>query len=319
MRLFRPIFIFLAAWLLMACSSQERSESPLRILGTTQASTLPSASGITASGNRFFVNSDNAPFLYVLNDRGALVDSIPILNENRSLHEIPKPEKSDYEAATMLQSDSVTRLLLLGSGSMSPHRDSALLMTSGAPSTQQKASLRPFYDELTRRGIPAKSINIEAAASYGDDLILFNRGDNRMIAMNADSFLGAVFGGTGLPAIRMQQVRLPAINGFTPGISGATMLNDSTVLFCGSVEATTDWAKDGDILGSGVGIIRLTTNHKAELLQWTMLKDAKGVLLREKLEGIELLRYSKRVVSVRCVTDNDNGSSTLIDLELRLP
>jgi hypothetical protein len=319
MRHVAPVSLLVFCLSVLACRDAERPAAELRILRSRELRQLPSASGITRYDERFFINSDNAPYLYVLSADGLLEDSIGLLNEDPWAHEIPKPRKPDYEAAALIDWNNGRWLILFGSGSMSPHRDSALIARPGEPFQTRKASLRPFYNAMVRAGIPAKSINIEAAANSRRTVLLFNRGTNSMITTGVGSFAGWLIQGQRLPSFTIHPVALPAVKGFNPGISGATMLNDSIVLFCGSVEATTDWAKDGEILGSGIGILRILKDGRPELLRWTMLKSPEGQLMRKKLEGIEVLRGDPGVVTLRCVTDNDNGGSELMDIELPLP
>lgn len=303
-----------------ACSIKNAASDSLRILACDTMPSVPSASGITNIGNRFLVNADNSPFLYVFDSGGALRDSLPLLHENIRLHEVPKPIKSDYEAATIVRAPDRRRwLLLLGSGSKHPHRDSALMLSLDEPQVQRKASLQPLFEQMIAAGIPAGSINIEAAAGAGSRIIIFNRGDNSVIAASSDTLLNALFYAAELPVLSARRIILPPVNGFNPGISGATMLDDSTVLFCASVEATTDWAKDGEILGSGIGVLRMQQNKRPTLLSWQMLKSSSGTLMQQKLEGLEVLRRHVETVILRCVADNDDASSLQLDIELRLP
>ena len=102
----------------------------------------PSASGIEYFNNNFYVIGDDATELLILGNNLHPIDSIQLYSFSEK--RIPKPVKADLEAIIITTNN---KLLLVGSGSLSPYRNTAWMID---PVTKQKDSIRldTFYNRL---------------------------------------------------------------------------------------------------------------------------------------------------------------------------
>lgn len=299
------------------------------ILSEIQLPRLPSASGVEIIGPTAYVISDDAPFLYLL-DAATLAPRGQIqLFETADFGtgRIPKARKPDLEAlAACTWPGRGAGLLLLGSGSTAARRRGYWLPLLATPSfalpqLPQPLDLSALY-AAAQAALPAGvPLNIEAAATTGTALLLFQRGVGAqaggwLLSWPLAAALSQLAGGSdalpaALPAAR--RLALPAIEGSLAGFSGATVA-DGQLLVTASVENTTDPVLDGEVLGSFVGAINLKTGTSA----FARLAWADGRAYRGKVEGLAVRRLrGPGHAELLLVTDDDQGGSTALLAEVR--
>lgn len=295
--------------ILISCHRPAKEYS-LTLLQTTLLDSIPSASGIATQEDSVYIVGDDASKIYQTSLSNYHSRRINLLFTDSNLFRIPKPVKHDYEATSIAMVDNAEYLVAFGSGTLSPHRDSLWMMRVGNERDQHKFSLRPFYDAMIGQArIQPKDLNIEGATIAGDRLFLFNRGNNVVVETDWQQFIGYVRADdVKMPAFTIHTLSLPALNGKTAGFSGACTLDEHTLLFTASIEDTKDWTKDGEILGSYIGILNLTS--KGPLVQQSILaqKDNKPLII--KLESLDVVSRSPNKIEVEAVADNDDGTST---------
>ncbi len=132
----------------------------------------PSASGIESLNNKLYIIGDDANQMLITDSSFNNIDSIPLYftAEKR----IPKAVKADLEAITLVSDNEETKLLLLGSGSLSPYRNTGWLVNPVNKHTVN-IQLDTFYQRLKAQGLD--EINIEGACSIPGNIILSNRGN----------------------------------------------------------------------------------------------------------------------------------------------
>ena len=144
----------------------------------------PSASGIEKLNNEFYIIGDDAKNLLILDSSLNIIDSISLFpfSEQR----IPKSVKADLESISITKDN---KLLLLGSGSASPYRNTGWHIY---PTKKEKyfIHLDTFYQRLILNGI--KELNIEGSCTIPGGLLLANRGNknypkNKLI-LTSDNF-----------------------------------------------------------------------------------------------------------------------------------
>ena len=94
-------------------------------------------------------------------------------------------------------------------------------------------------------------------------------------------------------------------NGFVAGFSGASVYDD-LLFFSASVEKTSDWVNDGEILGSFIGIINLCAPDE-EIKFFSVEGEF-------KIEALMVLEKKKENYVLLAMTDNDNGESELLKI-----
>ena len=271
----------------------------------------PSASGIEYFNNQFYIIGDDANDLLVLDSNFNTIDSIHLYSFTEK--RIPKPVKADLEAITTTKDN---KLLLLGSGSLSPNRNTGWLID---PVTKQKESIRldTFYQRLILNEI--KEINIEGACAIPGSIILSNRGSKgyakNQLILTSENFwedqvnapITIILTGTATDSTKFN------------GISGLAYAKKSDrLLLTVSTEDTHNNMDDGTIGKSYLWIVKNISSKK----NWKALNPDQTIDLEsidprfkgEKIESVCITKETKNFLHLVMVADNDNGSSSFLKL-----
>ena len=287
-------------------------------------------SDIVVEGQAGWMVSDDAQLLYQIDiNTRQVTRKIDLIEPNgpppAAFEHLPKSVKPDLEAMTVIEDGGVKRLLCLGSGSKSPTRDMAYVVTTAAPHAVEALSLKPLYDLLRVRADvvgDGGALNIEGATVVGKEVWLLQRGNvsghHTAVSVVQDTLMAFLrSGGTTPIALRVQSYELPSIDGVASGFSAATavQLGDRTlVLFAASVEDTGNVIDDGKVLGSFVGVL---SRDGAVAIRVTV-NDA---VYRGKIEGIavrsvQIWRDGLVRLNIIAVTDGDGSPSDWLELSL---
>lgn len=305
------LIIFLAG----GCRENTPAEMLIIIEKELLLDSIPSASGLVIHGDSAWIVGDDATGIYRLDLSSYQQQKIPLKDLATDAYRLPKPIKHDLECANLIRWNNKQYLLAFGSGSLAPYRDSILLLNMADTADQQIISIQPFYRELQQlTGTDSTQWNIEGSTVAGDSLLLGNRGNNTIISCNVDSLMHYfLFAGAPVPPITYQQAHLPQIDGIEARLSGLSTINDNLILFSASVEDTPDWIKDGPISGSFIGIYSMKEN---KVIASHLLRDKQGVVLKEKIESIDIVSKQGETITCIAVADNDNGTSKLFRIKL---
>lgn len=268
----------------------------------------PSASGIEYFNGQFYIIGDDANHLLILDSNLVIKDSISLYNfpEKR----IPKALKADLESITLTADN---KLLVLGSGSKDPYRNSAWLID---PLTKQKDSIQldTFYARLKTNNI--KEVNIEGSSAIPGFQLLSNRGSkgypkNQLIFTRPEFWkeqlsapITTIFIGT--------QKDTAVFN----GVSGMAYAKKSDrLILTVSTEDTRNTVDDGAIGKSYLWIVYTISNKK----RWSAINPDQVIDLEkidyrfkgQKIESVCLYKETKDFLHLLLAADNDNGSSTL--------
>mgnify|MGYP001186460646 CR=1 FL=1 len=304
-------FLWMIAFI-SACGERERSLS-LNLKQIQTLDSIPSGSAIVQEQERLILITDDAPFLYIGKDSFSF-SSLQLKGYEPVPYRIPKDRKPDFEAASSVVFSDGRYIAAFGSGSVSPSRDSLLLIEVADLSRQTTISLTPLYRHLINTlSIAPRDWNIEGVAVIDDQLLLLNRGDNRIIFFPVVELERYLSQGT-LPVPQSYVLSLPRFQGKLARLSGACALGtEGDVLFCASIEDTPDWHSDGAVLGSFIGVF----HHPTQSLKGVvLLKDSNGNALREKVESVEVVHEQKGVYTIVAAVDNDDGNTRLLRLEM---
>lgn len=274
---------------------------------------IPSASGLAFYGGHYYIVGDDATRLFTLNADLTPANQLLIPGSDPAVTgRIPKPVKKDWESLSTIQINGRTALLALGSGSLSLHRNAALLFFPDTQNMEIK-DLGNFYGQLNEI---AHELNIEAATEIGERLLLGNRGhlgrpENLLVLTGTQE----IWQHTGeLHSCRLQ---LPQETGFS-GISGLAWYPEKDWLFfTTSAEETVSTYDDGKIGESRIGIIKNATaavqQPQAAPDEWFPLEQVHAVFKGQKIESI-CLHEADGGLEITLVADNDDGGSHLFRL-----
>ena len=292
------------------------------VISENQIPGLPSASGVEIIGPTAYVIGDDSPFLYLLDAATLALRSRVALFETDAFGtgRLPKATKPDLEAMTALTwPGGRAGVLVLGSGSTPARATGWFVPVAGqAP---QRVDLSPLYARLAALLPAGVALNLEAAATSGTELLLFQRTVGRadaalLFSLPLADTLAFLTGTAGAmpPAVHQLVFELPLVDGCPAGFSGATFA-DGWLFVSASVENTADAVLDGAVLGSFVGVVDVAAGRATlARLAW-----ADGRPYRGKVEGLAVRRQlAPNQFELLLVTDDDAGGSTAATAQLIL-
>lgn len=314
------IYILVGLWLAISLNGcNQRDFMKVNVLERNELKGVHSASGIEKIGDKFWLVGDNSPWIYVVDSDYNLVEKFQIHDTtNLSSGVLKKSEKHDTEAMISFDQDGAQVLLLIGSGSKEK-RKLAKLVHANTGELLKEYDLTGFYEIIKEEAkLTDEELNIEAAAVLNKRLYLFNRGKNKMISLKLSKFLNFIEGKSKTIKVKSLTIDLPRFEGIQSGFSGATSDEAfNRIIFTASVENTSDWVADGEVLGSYVGIIDLKELHHHYIPECVMLEDKNGVM-DIKVESVAVKESDRKMLKCVLVTDSDGGISEAISVDLDL-
>ncbi|GAB3198410.1 hypothetical protein GCM10027293_15150 [Pontibacter aydingkolensis] len=278
----------------------------------------------------YYVLSDDSPFLYQLNNKYELVQKYTLFDTSSFKGgRIPKSEKPDLEGMAHFTYGRDEMLLLLGSGA-SQSRNKGYLVNLSDKMKVQEVDFTRFYTflkqilKIEQEGI----LNLEGIAIDNTYAYLLQRpsgsNTNVLFRFNADDFKDFLMRNGDLPVAAVYYFNLPAIGNNNAGFSGAYILGDK-LFVTASVEDTPNAIDDGEVLGSFIGVIDLLALPYAMnaanplAVPSTQILNADGSTYKVKAESLVVTETQKdKKYKVVVVTDDDQGSSELIEVELKM-
>jgi hypothetical protein len=161
------ILVVSVAVIILSCKTEKRP-----VLTTIlPLNDFPSGSGLAFLNNSIYLVGDDVPFFYLVDTSLQRFKTLYITDSVTG--RIEKKSKPDYEDLAIIKSRGEEKVLMIGSGSAGPQRNTCFLFD---PVTTEKQVIRldTFYKKLKSSGI--KDLNIEAATSIPSGMLLGNRG-----------------------------------------------------------------------------------------------------------------------------------------------
>lgn len=283
----------------------------ITVLNKITLEKIPSGSGITKSGDTYYIIGDDSPFLFALNKDFKTLSKKRIFDTAEFSEErIIKSKKPDFEALEMINTNE---MVVFGSGSKSPERNIFMRILLKDSVVIEKYDISDLYTNLKALPIFKDSeLNMEATAYSTNQIFLFNRNKNLIVKFKYTDLLSYIKGEINFPQPEVKHILLPKINGIEAGFSGATVLeSEQKIIVTASVENTDNAYDDGDILGSFIGAIDISNNQISDLVSYCKIPNTDETL---KVESVTIKEaISKGSTKVVLVTDDDKGNSSLIE------
>ncbi len=292
------------------------TELDIEILNWQILEHVPSASGIVKFKEDFYVIGDDSPYLFHIDKNFSFLSKTLIYSsEKLQGNTIPKIDKPDFEAMEMV---SETEILIFGSGSKTPERDVCIFVTLGEKISFKEYNISKFFEYLRKMEImQGCELDIEGLAYYKDSLFLLNRGRNIIFSFSYKKFVTYCETGNNFPIPKTNLFTLPKINGLQAGFSGASILNERSLLvFTAAVEDTPNAYDDGDILGSFIGVIAIKNGKISDEI---LIKQIPNPGFPLKVESVIIDSViSNTQMDLVLVTDNDGAPSNILRLGMSL-
>lgn len=309
----RPFLIslYLVFLFFMGCTPE------LRLDRITTLSAYPSGSGIVYVKNHLYLAGDDVNYLLITDTAFNITGSIRLYDSVEK--RIPKSLKQDLEAAAIVTVSRAEKILLTGSGSLSPYRNAGWLVDP-AGKENIPLDLSVFYKRLKALGVDA--LNIEGLTEIPHGMVLASRG-NRSFRINFLVFTDRQFW-THQNSAAIKIIKVGA-NTDTVSFSGVSGLDYSKasdrLLLTVSTENTSSAIDDGAIGKSYLWIIDyISTKKKMMAINPNRVIDLEAADERfkgHKIESVCITGEDRKKMEVVLVADDDNGTSTLFKVTLK--
>lgn len=282
----------------------------LELIDYKELDDFPSGSGIEFFNDRIYIIGDDAKDILVTNKKWKKPYVLQLFEHAEK--RVPKKEKADLEATTIIEVDKQPHLLIAGSGSKEK-RNQTILLNLETEEVFYFDSVA-FYNRLTTAGMA--TINIEGAATVGDRLVFVNRGhkkspDNHLVVTTIDMIKKP-----DTASFQLYKVELPETKDVV-GISGITYAPyNEMLLFTTSTEDTDNAYDDGSIGKSYLGIItnayrKIGREKKMKITTLLDLAEADKKFKGCKIESVAVQSERDNSMKLHLVADNDNGKTYL--------
>jgi len=304
------LFLFIAAILLHACRDKSSYLNKITVLKD-----YPSGSGIACLKNKIYLIGDDASYVLITDTGFNSIDTIPFFHSPEK--RIPKNIKKDPEAAAIISLNKSPFLLVVGSGSLAPHRNFCWLVNL-VSQEKIEVSLDTFYNRLRAAGI--KELNIEGVAAIPGGIILASRG-NKAYPKNYLIFTSNKFWQDQTNAtFNLANIGFNKDTAIFNGISGLeySKLTDQLLLTV-STENTYSSHVDGEIGKSYLWVIRdITTKRSYAGINPNKIIDLEEIDSRfnkQKIESLCILSENNKESDLVFVSDDDKGGSVLFKIK----
>lgn len=263
---------------------------------------IGSASGLVYNHNNLYIISDNSNYLYEYQIDSAQMNKIA-LAENAS-ENIEKKLKPDFEAIA----HNASYYFLFGSGS-TENRNKMIQLDAQTQKVVKNFDLSMLYLAMQSFAkMEADDFNIEGAIYKDDEWFLFNRGNGK----NKKNVIFTVSGEDLEENFRIiaNEYKLPKTKGVRSSFTDAIAIDDK-IYFLATAENTESTYLDGEVLGSWIGRIDITTMK---------IDFTKKISDTHKFEGLTLYKRNGNEIEFLLCEDNDTEllESSIYSLKLEV-
>lgn len=251
---------------------------------------ISSASGLIYHNDLLYIISDNSNYLYEYNLENTDLKKHLITDNSEINENVPKKIKSDFEAITQFDDD----IFVVGSGS-TVARNKMIQISEVQKRVLQNHDLTDLYLSMQYfAGISAEELNIEGVIFTGEKWYFFQRGNGKN-AKNGIFTIDSPYFTHGYSML-YTSYDLPKTNGIQASFTDAILVDDS-FYFLASAEDSQSTYLDGEVTGSSIGKINVTTMK---------LKKVITITNTHKFEGLTLYKNNAKSLEFLLCEDQDN-------------
>ncbi len=311
-----PARITIIVTLLISLAMPSCNKPAGKLISMRPLPAYPSGSGLAYFDKHFYIMGDDAPCLLVTDSLLNVVDSIAIFAATEK--RIAKDIKTDIEAIAVVNRTTTPLLLLTGSGSKSPNRDSCIIIN---PLTKEKKhySLAIFYERLRIAGID--DLNIEGSTALPGGIALVSRGNKNFPRNTLIITSGDFWKNQQTTSFKLIKTGVTTDTSFFNGVSGMdySYVTDQLLLTV-STEDTRNSYDDGAIGKSYLWIINnISSKKEYEGINPDRIIDLEEMDSRfkgQKIESLCIVSESKAQKELLLVADDDKGGTVLFRILL---
>jgi hypothetical protein len=296
----------------------------IKLLKSLHLPGFPSGSSINFHHDRFYVIGDDSTNILVLDKQYQHLNSIHLFDHPEK--RIPKVDKVDLEGSTVIKSDGVDSLLIVGSASRKNRKRiiKVPLTNPGETPNGLEHSIiktKDFVKRIKNQGI--EEVNIEGVTIAGTNLLLANRGNRTNEQNHLFLTTNNFWEDQDTADLQIIKLDLPSHQSENPGLSEICYLGDLDILLLTlTSENTANAYDDGEIGDSYLGLV----NHASSKLKegnlmidvLVNLTEAAPQFKAQKIEGVCVESANEDSMVLHLVSDNDLGESTLFKVELQI-
>jgi hypothetical protein len=283
---------------------------------TITLNNYPSGSGITYLNNRIYLIGDDAGYLLITDTAFKIIDSIKLIESVQK--RIPKELKPDLEGAALVSVNKQPKILLVGSGSLKPYRNSGWLIN---PFNKEKRELdlNTFYNRIRNGGIDA--LNIEGVATISRGIVLASRGNKSFPANYLIFTSDGFWDSQDSVEIKKCKVGINTDSASFQGVSGLEYSKASDqLLLTVSTENTNNTTDDGAIGKSFLWIINnISAKKNMMALNPNKIIDLEALDKRfkgHKIESVCIATEDRKKMQLVLVADDDKGTSIFFNVTI---
>ena len=274
-----------------------------------------SGSGMSYFDKKIYLAGDDMNYILITDTSLKKIDTLQLMPGSGR---IPKNEKTDLEAVSIIRKRKAPFLLMLGSGSVSPNRCKGWLVNIR---TRDKKFLvlDTFYNRILANGI--RELNIEGLAAIPGGIILANRG-NKSYPKNHLVFTSPDFWeNQQSAAIRVIKFGASSDTASFGGVSGMdySQRSDRLILTV-STENTYSAFADGAIGKSYLWIVdNISSKRRLTAMNPNSIVDLESIdpaFKNHKIESVCILDETASAYKLALVADDDKGTSLLFRINL---
>ena len=289
----------------------------IKLLDDKQLKDFTPGPGIEAFEDQLYLIGEDARYILLMNRGWKVQETINLFASDT--FRMTKELMSDFQATTVMQVNKLPFILMIGSGSMQPGNNKAVLMNLNTRGIEE-LDLTVFYNRLKLSGI--EELDIKAVTVLNDKLIICTRAnkthsDNRLIITSLEFWKHQHVADILTVKLELEEKagKLMTLSGFTYSYENDWLI--TTVLSENAVNTIDEGSFGESYLGivenasRKIGRKRFKINHYFNLTE--VDKKFKG----QQVQSLCIQSDKEQKLKLHIVSRNNKGENSLFKIRLK--